>query len=628
MSIKRIAIAVVIPSLFSVAVCSGQTPESRPATAPTVAVTKDSVATDEEQKDQMRRNQARSLLVALSSDARTFNNTTLRAKSLVRIADLLWDLDVDQAKIMFRKAWEAAESADIENDKNIQEEIRQQKLRNNGGSSVSPPPSLRREVIRLVTPHDIALGEEFGEKLSAQSAEAARKSNPRFGGLSPALTHRLEAAYSLLMSGDVDGAVQSADIALGKISIRGLDFLVDLRIKAPTAADKRYATWLTNAANNSESDANTVSLFLSYLTVPHDIAVYYGGRSAMYTSLRNRRLSIEVSPELRTAFFQFAAGMLLKPLPTPGPDGNTDILETNYLVLKRLLPFLEQNAPPNVIESFQAQFNLLDSQVSEFTRRLKSPIMNPDEKLAESLRTDQERSLLERLAQAKNSSERDSLQLQLALLHSQTGDMRARDEVSKIDDLETRKAALAFIDMSLARKAIEKNSSDQALELVMKGELNHVQKTWVLTKCARRLLATDKQRATELIDAAITEAQRIDGSDPLFPGALLAIANALLAIDPTRVWEATFAAVKAANSASGFTGEDASLNYRLDVKGPISSGSIGDPDFNVAGIFGRLAHQDFDRAVELARGFQGEGPRAMATIALAKSVLEKKGSKN
>jgi hypothetical protein len=46
--------------------------------------------------------------------------------------------------------------------------------------------------------------------------------------------------------------------------------------------------------------------------------------------------------------------------------------------------------------------------------------------------------------------------------------------------------------------------------------------------------------------------------------------------------------------------------------------------FDVEGIFRELARQDYDRAVEVARGFAGEGPRAMATIAIARSVLEEK----
>ena len=38
----------------------------------------------------------------------------------------------------------------------------------------------------------------------------------------------------------------------------------------------------------------------------------------------------------------------------------------------------------------------------------------------------------------------------------------------------------------------------------------------------------------------------------------------------------------------------------------------------------QLANQDYDRAGELARGFEAEGPRAIATIAIARAVLEPK----
>jgi hypothetical protein len=48
------------------------------------------------------------------------------------------------------------------------------------------------------------------------------------------------------------------------------------------------------------------------------------------------------------------------------------------------------------------------------------------------------------------------------------------------------------------------------------------------------------------------------------------------------------------------------------------------PQFDLDGLFRDLATQDYDRAVELARGFQGEGPRAVATIAIARAILEPK----
>ena len=121
-----------------------------------------------------RRTRARSLLIALSSDARTFNDQTLRARSLARIADALWRVDPEQGRLMFRKAWEAAEVADQESDRKLQEEIRQQQARTGSrGYAINLPPDVRREVLRLAARHDKALGEEFLEKFKAQKAEAA-----------------------------------------------------------------------------------------------------------------------------------------------------------------------------------------------------------------------------------------------------------------------------------------------------------------------------------------------------------------------------------------------------------------------------------------------------------------------
>ena len=59
-------------------------------------------------------------------------------------------------------------------------------------------------------------------------------------------------------------------------------------------------------------------------------------------------------------------------------------------------------------------------------------------------------------------------------------------------------------------------------------------------------------------------------------------------------------------------------------KGGSSVNTNDVPDFDLEGIFKDLALRDYDRAVELARGFQCEGPRAVATIAIARAILEPK----
>jgi hypothetical protein len=204
------------------------------------------------------------------------------------------------------------------------------------------------------------------------------------------------------------------------------------------------------------------------------------------------------------------------------------------------------------------------------------------------------------------------------------GDMRAREFASKVSDPEVRKQVQAYFDGQLAIYAVSKKLADPGLELVHKGDLTQPIKVWVLTESAKSLGKTDKEKALELVEEAITEARRIEVSDPALPQALIAVANALKVIDAGRVWDAAFDAVKAANSAEGFTGEDAVFVLKFQSKNGSSVNTNDAPDFNLEGIFRDLAVLDYDRAVELARGFEAEGPRAVATIAIARAILEPK----
>jgi len=623
MKLTSLFSALLLISIFDVALA--QTTEPRPVASSKSAPTKTKVNTEAELKERARREQARSLLVALSTDARTFRDSTLRARSLARIADALWQVDTDQARVMFRKAWEAAESADQENELKKQEDINRQKAKTGGGYVLNSFPNVRREVLGLAARHDRVLSNEFLDKLTAQKLEAANSAtnqNTNAGRLPEALSQRLSVSREMLQSGEIDRALEFADPALSVVSRESVDFLTDVREKAPKLADSRYAALLSIAAGNPQSDENSVSLLSSYIFTPHLFITFStGGTSSSQSS--NSTAPADVSPELRMAFFQTAAGILLRPLPPPGTDTNSSGVEPKYLVLKRLLPLFEQFAPADMVESLRGQLNALNSMVSEDIRKREDEWITKGVK-PDKPTTDQEQTLLDRVDRAKTSAERDSLHIQLIYLFLRRGDMKARDYVSKIDDSEMRKGMQAYVDQSIATYSVEKKLTDQALEMASKGELTHLQRAWVLAQCAKLLAKTDKDKALELIETASTEARRIDVSDPFLPQALLGVANAVLLIEPNRVWDATFDAVKAANSIDGFTGEDGEIVYRFEGKGHRSISSSDVADFDVQGIFEQLANQDYDRAVELARGFQGEGPRAVATIAIARAVLEKK----
>ena len=47
-------------------------------------------------------------------------------------------------------------------------------------------------------------------------------------------------------------------------------------------------------------------------------------------------------------------------------------------------------------------------------------------------------------------------------------------------------------------------------------------------------------------------------------------------------------------------------------------------DFDLLAVFNHLARADLLRAVQLAKTFTGEAPRAVATLAISRSILEKR----
>jgi hypothetical protein len=572
-----------------------------------------------------RRANAQSLLINLAADARNFSDQTLRARTQARIADILWEADQERARTMFRAAWDAAEIADKEGRERLQQDIRQQQSKTGGGGyAVASPPAIRREVMRLAAQRDRALGEEFLGKFKEQKereAEDVKKSSRNALDVDERVSQRLLLAGQLLDAGDIERAMQFADPVLGGINMQSVDFLSTLREKDSAAADQRYAAMLANAPTSPQSDANTVSLLSSYIFTPHLYIAFQG--AGVSSAQISRSVPPDTSAGLRDVFFRTAASILLRPWATPGQDQTTAGPDGQYLVTKRLMPLFEKYAPPETTTALHAQLEALASVASNNARQRDDESVNRGlgpEKPA----SDREQLLLDRIDRAKTSTERDQLNLQLALFLAGKGELRARDYVSKIDDTEMRNSARTFVDGSMAGQAINKKDTDRALELARTGELTHLQKSWLLAQTAKLLSKTDRDRALGLIDDAASEARRIEVSDPDSPRAFFGVANALLTLNRVAAWDAMSDAVKASNSAEKFCGDDGHLVLRMITKGMNAVSANPVADFDVAGIFAALAIEDYERALELAHGFAHEAPRANAVIAIARSVLEEK----
>lgn len=124
-----------------------------------------------------RRTLAISLLSSLADEARSFRDLAQRARVQARTADALWDVDHENARALFKQAWDSAESADEENSRRSEEEVRAM-LAARGSTASRQRPNLRREVLRLAARHDRALGEEFLRKLEESRKQEAEKTAP------------------------------------------------------------------------------------------------------------------------------------------------------------------------------------------------------------------------------------------------------------------------------------------------------------------------------------------------------------------------------------------------------------------------------------------------------------------
>jgi hypothetical protein len=566
-----------------------------------------------------RRASAQSMLVTLAADANRFTDSVVRARTLARVADQLWESDEERARTIFRAAWDAAGIAEKEVNERF-EKYHQQRETTAGFSSAPSFPRVRREVLRLATKRDRRLGEEFLKAQLKERDEAGKGSddNPDF-----LIRQRLDAARQLLDADQTEQALQFAAPVLGIISIPTVDFLSSLREKNSAAADERYAAMLVIATANPKSDANAASVLSSYLFTPH--AFYRFDTGGTFTSnMEGSHTLPAVTPALQLAFFRAAAAILLRPLAPPGQEQNSAGHDGHYLVIKRLMPLFAQRAPVEMTNALRARLEVLSSLTSKAVRD-----RDDDDLVREGIRPDKrmenwEQSLLDQLDHARNSAERDQIHFQLAQFYAGKGELRARDYVDKIDDTDLRNNGRTYIDTRLAENAVHQKDVPRIMELVRTGQFAHLQKVRLLTVGATLLAKSEPAQALTLIDLATTEARRIGGLDPDSPRAFFAIANAMLMINRAAVWDAMSEAVKAANSADNFGGEDGQLSFNMTFKGMSWAQTENVPDFDVDGIFTRLADYDCDKAIELAQGLTREAPRAVATIAIARAILSEK----
>jgi hypothetical protein len=565
-----------------------------------------------------RRSVALSALEALAIEARSYRDEPLRARVQARIADALWDQDQDAARALFRRAWDVAEAVETSAPATTPTMPGRMPA---GRTPPRPRANLRREILQLVARRDRELGEEFLKRMTPKDEVAKTvDASSRAANLSSAeIAERLRVARSFLVDGDIQRALEFADPALVQANTDTINFLIALYEKNPTAADQRFASILAMAAADPSADANSVSFLTTYAFTPSIVLVVSpeGIPSSMsYPSHPPPALS----PQLRKAYFQTSANILLRPIAQL--DQSSAGRGGTYFIITRLLPLFQQFAP-DLAPGLNAQLAALGPdagrRTAESGERGVNRGMNDNGKSA-SFEDDWK----DRLDRARTSEERDKAYAHAAFTAADQGDPRANDFVDKIEDTETRNGVRRFVDYNFIRSLLQKKQADDALVRLRKADLPHTLRAHFLTRAGGLFVEKDRVRANELLEEALTETRRIDAATSDRAYCLVALLLHFSTVNKARVWELLSETVKAANAVRDFTGENGQTSLTLEGKFSIRLGIELASPTDLKQTFENLTKEDFYQALDAARSFTGDAPKALAMISVGRAMFEKK----
>ena len=563
-----------------------------------------------------------SIVISLANDARSYSDLALRPRVLARAADVLWDADNVTARELFKRAWEAAEKGDTE-EVTIKTKdnppAMAMALRRMSGRD------LRFEVLHAMVRRDRVLFEEFFARLHANQGDDSKKKEVVNDSwfLPEAVSKRLEVASALLNDNQVERALELAAPVLNQVNVYTIVFLSELRAKNAEAADRIYGMLLARVEFDPAADANTVSGLSSYIFTPGLYVTFEPGGGTRWRQPDEAPVPpVTVPAALRNRFFQVASNILLQPLSPSDQERGSPERIAKSKVIRRLLPLFDQYLP-DTAASLRAKLVELSSnnspsrEMPDMETRMLTQGINPEPSADDALEQMQKR-----IDRAKTSPERDTIYAAAAFALVTQGDIRARDIADKIENAERRTQTRQNVDFELVQQALKKKAAGEAFRFAQTGKLSNTQRAAAYIEVARLLRDAEPQRASDMLEDAVREVRRIEGDKPDRAILLVGVANQLVAADRVRAWEIMDEAVKEANRIEGFSGEN-QIHFPFMTSGGVKFRSVGGENFSLTNVFRSLARDDLYRALELARSFKYDAPRANVTLAIASSILEK-----
>ncbi len=415
-----------------------------------------------------------------------------------------------------------------------------------------------------------------------------------------------------------------------------LSFINQLRAHAAPEADALYLRLLERTRADAGASANDV-LLLSAPIVSPELRAQVGRDGSVNFSPVSRgrnedegRVAAPLAPEVRRAFFNTAAAVLLRPRAGGEKRGDESAL---YFAIVRLLPHFEREAAAHAA-ALHARLAALAAEIED-ARRGALDSKAGVSSLTPKNSVDPLARLQDIVAHSLDDNERDEHRFAL-VSHAARLKLwdRARGVASEIKDAETQRNARRSIAIHQVMDTLqafaddERDTSEQAADFARAADVPTEVRAVGLAQAAELAARRGRRaRAAELLGEAGTYAEQAEKAGGFRMMALALVTLSAARADEGRAWELLPTLVRAMNEEDEFP--FAALTFQFVFK-HLGRGVVflvpPDDRFDSREVFAAAARLDLARTLTEARALEDEVLRAHMLLASARATLEKQNA--
>ena len=446
------------------------------------------------------------VLNSTADEAKKWDDKGVAARTQAQIADLVWDVNQENAKNHLKAAWTAA--AKVDEPKRDRSPVVNASLRN----------AIRRDVLLVARKRAPELAAIWLEEMVEEEKSAEKKDRGTFDDRSARSAVLLQMANQIVTDNPKAAAELLIESLRDGVSFHFQTTLIQIQQQDSALAETVFRAALTHLRAAGMSDPNELLTLYTYLYTPGRVfgANTSDNRNRVQLALGGPRVAIPAgreNPALGRDFLELASDLLLT---APVPETNAQSVARSLVSTIGILFREVARQLPDKAASLQARAQQLDAEARFSTapipRRSDIPEVRPGES-KESFAERRVDLLEETAAKGRDALTRDIGYATAAVATTAERYERGLDLAGKVDDKTLREGVRSWLIFRAVLHFIASGKLDEAHRLNLKND-DAAQRAVCLVVGAQKLVKDkDTDRAGEWLRQAGVLVKRIEPNE-------------------------------------------------------------------------------------------------------------------